>query len=470
MSVVLIRPRNESLPRGVVSTQYPINIGYLASWLKNNGVGVTMFDFEVQDIDEDKLIEAVKGISPALIGISCMTSNITAGHRVASFLKKSFPCLKIVVGGVHSTAIPKKTLEEFPSFDIVVKGEGEITLLELYKAVAYDGDLSKVKGLVYRGSGAEIIETENRELIEDLDLLPFPDRDLLKLDLYKRTHTSRAFSRLSKNISEILTARGCPYNCNFCASKVTFGRRVRYRSVENITGEMQECISRYGTNHFSILDDTFTFNKEVFYPVCDYLKTKKATWDCFTRADRVDEEMLRKAVNSGCEKISFGIESGSEKILRFIGKGITVDQAKEAFRLCKKVRLRYTEATFMLGNHPEETMDDINLTLSLIREIEPDFIAFSITCPFPGTDLNRLMKEGGYIGRENWDDFVLFGGTPSWRYAYLNVSDLKRIQTDFMRRFYTRPRYIFKELMKVKSPRELSYWANIARDMLKSFL
>ena len=468
MSVLLIRPKNESVPQGIVSTQYPINLGYLASWLKKNNVDVKLLDLEVEELDNSQLLELIKEMKPVIAGFSCMTATIIAGHNIARFIKENFPDIKTVVGGVHSTAIPERTLEEFSCFDIVVRGEGEISLLELYKAIASGGDISKVKGLMYRSRGAGFIDTSLRPLIEDLDILPFPDRGLSHINLYKRTHTSRAFSRLNKNISEIMTARGCPYSCIFCASKVTFGSKVRYRSVKNITAEMEECITKYKTNHFSILDDTFTFKKEVLYPVCDYLKSKHVTWDCFTRVDRLDEELVRKAVESGCEKISFGLESGSEKILKLIKKGITIDGMKKAFSICRKSSLRYIEATFMLGNHPLETMDDIKATMDLIMELDPDLAAFSMTAPFPGTELNKVMKEGGYLDKEKWDEFVLYGGTPSWRFEYLGINELKDIQKDFTKRFYLRPGYIFKELRKLKNLKEFIYWLRIGVSMVRA--
>ena len=468
MSVILIRPRNDSVPRGIVSTQYPLNLGYLASWLKMNKVEVRLLDYEVEDLDKAMLLEQIKTYKPLLVGISCMTPTIKAGHDVARFIKENFPNLKIAVGGAHSTAIPERTLEEFPCFDIVVKGEGENTLLELYESLRSDADLSRVKGLVYRAS-SQIKNTDARPLIDNLDSLPFPDRELLNMDLYKRTHTSRAFSRLDRNIAELITARGCPYDCIFCASKVAFGRRVRYRSVENIISEMEECITKYGANHFSILDDTFTFKKDILYPVCDYLRAKKLTWDCFTRVDRVDEEIIRKVVDSGCEKISFGLESGSERILRLINKNISVSQIKEACRICRKAGLRYLETTFMIGNHPLETMEDIDATITLIREIDPDLIALSITSPFPGTELNRIMKEGGYINTENWDEFVLYGSRPSWRYEYLTVDKLKDIQRRFTRSFYLRANYILRQLRKIKTLKEFLYWSRLAIDTVKAF-
>ncbi|MBI2042689.1 MAG: cobalamin B12-binding domain-containing protein [Candidatus Nealsonbacteria bacterium] len=466
MGVILIRPRNKLVPREIVSTQYPISLGYLAAYLKQNNVKVDLLDCEVQDLADDSLGNFIKERNPILIGMSCVTSNIIAGHDLAKIIKARFPDIKIIVGGVHATALPQRTLQEFPCFDFIAKGEGELTLLELHNALVCNGDLSGVRGLLFR-NGSGFVDTGARPLIENLDSLPFPDRELLDMALYKKTHASRGFSRTVKNIAEVITARGCPFNCIFCAVNVNFNRRVRYRSVENIIAEMDECIKKHQTNHFSIMDDTFAFRKDLFYPICDYLKSKKVTWDCYMRVNLVGEDILKKAVDSGCEKVSFGIESGSERILKLINKQTTIQQIKEAFALCRKTGLRYIDATFMLGNHPLETTEDIKLTMNLIMELNPDFMAFFITVPFPGTELNRIMKEGNYLIQENWNDFILYGGKPSWSYQYFDGDDLLKLQAGLMKRFYLRPSYILKQLIKIKTPGELIYWARLGYSMVK---
>ncbi|MDO8488614.1 MAG: radical SAM protein [Candidatus Omnitrophota bacterium] len=467
MSVILIRPMNTSIVKGLSCMQYPINLGYLAARLKKEGIDVALIDFEVEAFDGASLLALIKEKNPILIGISCMTATILSGHSLAKFIKDAFGDIPIVVGGVHSTAIPERTLIEFPSFDIVVRGEGEDTLLELYHALANRFSLSSVKGLMYRDGSGSLVATGARALIEDLDCLPFPGRDLVNINLYRSTHVSRGFSRFEKNIAEIITARGCPYGCIFCASKVTFNQRVRYRSVANIISEMDECIKKYKVNHFSMLDDTFTFKKDVLYPVCDYLHSKKVSWDCCTRADRVNEEMIKKMIQSGCEKISFGMESGSERILKLIGKGVTVQQVTDAFSFCRKSGLRYVEATFMIGNHPSETMDDVGKTLGLIKRLSPDLMALSLTAPFPGTELNKIMKESGYLKKENWNEFVLYGGTPSWTYEHLDVQVLKDTQKKFMKQYYLSLPYMIRQLGKTKNLKELGYRFRMALNVLK---
>jgi radical SAM superfamily enzyme YgiQ (UPF0313 family) len=457
---------NSTEARGLTSTQYPINLGYLAAWLQKSSIEVKLFDFEVEEFDEARFLAVIREKKPVFIGISCMTASILSGHKLAAVIKGAVKDIPVVVGGVHSTAIPQKTLTEFSSFDIVVRGEGEETILELYKALANRTPLAQVKGLVYR-EGTGFVDTGIRPLIENLDRLPYPARDLVSIDHYKNTHVSRGFSRFEKNIAEIITARGCPYSCIFCASKVTFSQRVRYRSVENIIGEMEECIRKYKVNHFSMLDDTFTFKKEVLYPVCDYLHAKRVTWDCCTRADRITEDMIKKMVDSGAEKISFGMESGSERILRLIGKGVTIKQVEDAFGFCRKAGLRYVEATFMIGNHPSETMEDIQKTLDLIKRLSPDLVALSLTSPFPGTELNKIMKDQGYLQQENWNEFVLYGGTPSWRYEHLDVEVLKGIQKKFLDQYYFSLPYMIRQVGKIKNLKEFGYRLRMAFNLIK---
>jgi len=426
-----------------------------------------MLDFAVEEPDSKYLINLIKDKKPVLIGISCLTSNIESGHEIAKYIKLVYPDLPVVVGGAHVSALPERTLNEFTAFDIVVKGEGEQTLLELYNVIRKDSDITQVKGVAYRDKNANYIDTGIREAIQDLDILPFPDRECVNMDLYKKTHVTRGISRVNRRIAEILTARGCPYDCIFCASNVTMSKPVRYRSANNIISEIQECIAKYSTDHFSVLDDTFTFREDILYPVCDYFKFKKVTWDCLTRVDRINESMIKTMVGCGCEKISFGVESGSEKILKAISKGITLPQIREAFRICKSSGLRYLEASFMLGSHPFETKQDVQSTLDLALELSPDIMTVSIAVPFPGTELNRLMKAGNYLKQENWNEFVLLGDLPSWKYEYLDPFVLKYLQRKFYKRFYFRITYIIRQLSKLRRLSEFRYWLRIAINMLR---
>jgi len=474
MPVLLIRPQTpDTSHSGLVSVQYPINIGYLASYLKKNLIDCFVKDYEVENFSESGLITYIKEIKPVLVGFSCMTPHILDAARIAGVIKSNFPEIKTVVGGVHPSAIPEQTLSEFTQFDIVVVGEGERTLLELYRKIVSSGSLLDVEGIVFR-SNAGINNNPKRPFIEDLDEVPFPDRSLVDIGHYKRSHVSKGFSRNVMKIAEIISARGCPYNCIFCASKVVHSNRVRFRSFSNIIAEIQEVIRIHKTEHLSFLDDTFTIKQEILEPVCDFVREKKLTFDCFTRVNDIDEKKIKMMVRSGCKKISFGIESGSPRVLKLLKKGITLPQIKEAFRLCRKFGLSKIEGTFMVGSHPDETLEDVEMTRRLIFKLRPDIMALFVTIPYPGTEFNRILKERKLLLHEKWEEFNLLFTNPSWKLCNISPIELKGIVTNIIYKYYSNPFILARNVLKVRSWGELKYWFDLgvsfmkARDTLRS--
>ena len=214
MKVILVRPPD---PRGNISILThcpPLNLGYLAAYLIKHGHKVEIWDYEVEKITDDGFIERIRQVQPDMIGFGCMTPTIINGHKMAYLVKKNFSNILILIGGPHSTAWPKKALEDFPHFDIVVIGEGEETLLEFCQAIDKKKDLSGILGIAYR-TNQGIKEENKRPLLEDLDKLPFPRRDLLDVDSMRRGHISRGISNRLKS-TEIYTSRGCPIGCIFC--------------------------------------------------------------------------------------------------------------------------------------------------------------------------------------------------------------------------------------------------------------
>lgn len=468
MSVVLIRPKTpETSHSGIVSIQYPINIGYLVSYLKKNFINCFVRDFEVENFSEVDFIKFIRETHPAMVGFSCMTPHILHAAQLASVVKANFPEIKTVVGGVHPSAIPEQTLKEFPQFDIVVVGEGEQTLLELSQRLLASGDISTVQGIVFR-NGSEIKANPRRPLIDNIDEISFPDRALLNLDYYKKSHVSKGFSRKVMRIAEIMSARGCPYDCIFCASGVVHSRRVRFRSYLNIIAEIEGLIKNFKIQHLSFLDDTFTIKQEILEPVCNYIKVRKITFDCFTRVNDIDEKKMKLLVASGCKKISFGVESGSQKVLDLLKKKITVAQIRDAFRISRKFGLPIVEATFMLAGHPEETEEDIELTKRLIFQLRPDILALLIAIPYPGTELNRILKERGFLLKENWQEFKLFFTNPSWKCSCVPNERLRKILRDITFGYYSRPDILIRNLLKIRNFQELKYWINLAIYFIKS--
>ncbi len=467
MRLLLISaPTVMSYKAKVTSTQYPINLGGIASFLKKNGHEVRLIDFNVDSFSKEKFHRSISVWMPDAIGISSMTPAIKYAGIIATGAKESFPDIPVLIGGVHCSAIPKQTLKEFPQFDIVVMGEGEETILEVMERLSGKEKLSGIKGTAWR-KGKQVMVEERRPLIHDLDSLPFPDRTLVSMKKYENSHASRGFSRKFLNIAEIMTSRGCPNQCIFCAGHINYGFKVRFRSIDNIMAEIVECKEKLGVNHVSVEDDTFTLNKKLVFEFCERIKKLGITWNCNTRVNTVSPEMLKAMVGSGCLKISFGVESGSQRMLDLMKKGITVEQVRQAFSWAREAGLKYGEGTFMIGAHPDETMEDVRMTAGLMKEISPDFLSVAILNPYPGTEVYDIMRSKGYIEHFDWEKFIIYGSVPPWRTKNFTSQELFELQKKLLKDYYLRPRTMLRILSKIRSYNEFMYWLEIGMGFLR---
>lgn len=463
--VILIRPPRISSDRKYVSIQFPLNLAYLAGFLIKNGLEVEIWDLEVENLQEKISQKKKKKDVNHIFGITCITPLINKAHNISRIIKEEFSDVMVIVGGPHPTALPEETLLEFPNFDIVVIGEGEQTLLEICQRLSGGRDLGGVKGIAYRHN-CDIKMEEARQVIDNLDSLPFPERSLLDINLYQGHHVSRGFSRYFLTISELITSRGCPYSCIFCSCHTG---NLRFRSAENVLLEIDECVVKYNACHVTFMDDTFTLDVKRLFKICSGLKKFNLTFDCYGRVDNVNEELLQEMKDAGCEKISFGVESGSQRILNLIKKGITLEQICNAFKWTHKVGIRYVEGSFMIGCHPQETKEEIKQTLRLIKEIKPDILMLAITIPYPGTELYQIMKKEALFKEDvSWDDFTFSINNPSWHTQYISSQELVRLRNIILNRFYLSPLYILKRLIRIKNINELRYWLDVGTEFLKS--
>ncbi len=471
INVLLVQPPiHRSIDKSYVSTQLPINLGYIAASLEQEGAGVRVVDFCVDEFVESDFISLLKELNPAMVGFTGMTSSMNFVRDIAKLVKQHDSNLLTVLGGVHVSAIPRRTMDEIPHMDMGVIGEGEETIKEIYRAKAAGRPLEGIKGTIVR-NGAQLEMNPLRELIKNVDEIPFPARHLFDVKKYNKSHVSKGFSRKYKRIMELITTRGCPNQCIFCAGHISYGYKLRARSYENITAEIDQLIRDYGTNHISIEDDTFTLNKELVRRLCAYFREKRLSWNCNARVNTVDFELLKLMKGSGCRKISFGVESGSPRILKLIKKGITLEQVRAAFAASKKAGIRYTEGTFILGSHPSETEEDVKQTISLIFELMPDFAALSIICPFPGTEVYRLMDEQKLLDENlDWSKFTFINNTPPFRrLEHLTAEQLVATQRKFLKKYYSSPKYLLSQLVKVRSPSEVMYFLNLGKQLVKEF-
>ncbi|MBU0604885.1 MAG: B12-binding domain-containing radical SAM protein [Candidatus Omnitrophica bacterium] len=455
--ILFIRPPTIMKGTSFIATQFPLNIAGMAAGLLNRGYDVRIWDFEVEPFDESVFERRIKDLSPLIVAISCYTPTIISANKVAALVKKHLKDVVVITGGPHISALPEASLNEFKYFDIGVIGEGDDTIIELADRISQGAGVENIEGIVYRKGGVPQF-TVKRGPIKDLDRLPFPARGLLNIPLY-RGQSHRGFSRSFLKITEIITSRGCPNRCIFCASDVAIGSGVRFRSAVSVKGEITECVEKFGFNHFAVMDDTFTLKEERLYEICDEFARRKITWNCYGRVWPLSKKMLEMLAGAGCTGITFGVESGSPRILELIKKNITVSQVEDAFMWAKEAGIKLVEADVIIGSHPSETKDDIRLTRRLLARINPDIVMPSIVVPYPGTELYRMMKEKGLISKSsNWDSFILYGREPSWRTENFSSGELMSLQRKMLLNFYFRPSYVFRMLRKMRSPEEVIYW------------
>ncbi len=457
MKVLLINPPAENTIVGNNPTiideergyNPPLGLLYIAAYAqKHTDWDIEILDTQVEELSYEKLEKRVEESNPDLVGIQTMTFTLLDVLKTARLVKKLDKDMPIVLGGSHVHIYPEETIN-LPEVDYLVLGEGEITFAEFLNNFGDMRKLKEVKGLVFQDNG-ETIYNEARELIQELDTLPFPARHLTPYKKYSSLLAKRS------PITTMFTSRGCPYHCLFC-ERPHLGHKFRARSAVSVVDEMEECIGM-GINEFLVYDDTFTIKRQRVIDVCDEIIRRKLDigWDIRARVDTVDEEMLEKLAEAHCERIHYGVEAGTPDILKVLRKGITLDEVRRAFQMTKMVGIS-TLAYFMIGS-PTETREHIMKTIQVAKELDPDFVHITITTPFPATDLYLKGLQEGILPYDYWREFAE-NPTPNFQPLYweehLKTEELIELMKFAYKSFYTRPTYIFKELMRVKSLPEL---------------
>jgi len=362
--------------------QPPLGIAYVASYVRKYGG----HKIEILDLGAGDKIRRLD--SPDYIGITSTTTMFPESRRTIKALKEIHPDVPVIIGGVHVTALPETIKDDL--FDIGVIGEGEKTMLEIL-----DGKpLEEIQGIVFKKDG-KIIQNPPRPLIQDLDSTPFPARDLLRMEEYyiKPKQVIRGVLRRS---TQIMSSRGCPYNCIFCGSCVMWHRKVRAYSPDYVISELHELIDKYRVEAVYFQDDMLSFDKKRLHEICSRMKeegiTDKIIWSCQLRANLTSKEVIDEIKGAGCIQAEFGFESGSEKTLKNLkGGSVTVEDNRKAVELCNSAGIRIL-GNFLIGS-PGETRKDIAESMDFIRKNRMDFVHLHILTPFPGTDLWELVKD-----------------------------------------------------------------------------
>jgi len=469
MKILLINPPqgkiiDSSLPKILIEKgdpMPPLGLMYLASYLqKNSHHQVEIAGCLVENLNHCDLEEKIIQAKPDVIGITAMTFTLLDVIQTIQTAKKIDPGIKIVIGGPHAHLYPKETLG-LEGVDFVIKGEGEIPFFNLLKALEENSDLSSIDGLVFKKNG-QIIDNPVGKLIQNLDELPFPARHLLPYKNYGSVLAKRF------PVTTMFTSRGCPFKCIFC-DRPHLGSAFRARSAKNVVDEMAEC-QKMGIKEIFIYDDTFAVNRQRVVDICSEIvgQNLDITWDVRTRVDTVDEELLKIMKQAGCQRIHFGVEAGTEKILKILRKGITLEQVRKAFQSAKKNGIE-TLAYFIIGS-PQETKKDILETIKLAKKLNPDYAHFTIMTPYPGTDLYRLGLETKVLPCDYWQKFAEnpnHNFSPPFWEEILTHEELIELIKKAYHSFYFSPAYILKRILRLKSWSEFKVKLKAGFDILK---
>jgi anaerobic magnesium-protoporphyrin IX monomethyl ester cyclase len=433
----------------------PMGLAALAAYMIKHKYTVDVIDSPTLGYTAKDIMDLVEKYDPKCIGISSLTPSFKNAVGMAKLLKERFPNKLIIIGGHHATILPKEVIQQNDCFDVLVYGEGELTLHEVMNvlsSVKYNpkkflsnyARLRKINGIVYR-QGKSTIMTNRRELITDVDELPLPARHLLPMDRY--IPLPNQYKRRPSVV--MLVIRGCPYQCAFCSANIVFGRMIRPRSPKNAVDEIKHVMKEYGAKEISFWDDMLTSNKVWLREFCNRIIDEKLDilWTCYARADSVDLETLSLMKKAGCWNIFFGFEAGDQTLLNNIDKRITLEQIRNVVKWCKKVGIEI-RASFMLalpGETPKLALKTIKFAISLNAE----YTQFSITTPFPGTRLFDIADQYGRLDKDfsQYNDlkpvFVPHG--------YKDEEEIKKMARLAMRMYYYRPRYVLDKLRRIES-------------------
>jgi len=430
-----------------------LGLAYVAASLRSAGHDLRIIDAKVEELELDEIMARVKEHRPSIFGSTAMTHEICEAARVCAAVKRWDPTCVTVVGGPHGTALPERTLEEFPGVDAVIIGEGERSICELADAVSASpkrSDWRSIAGIAFR-DGEQIHTTDPRPLITDLDALPFPAWGLFPEQFAK---------------PQVMASRGCPYRCAFCQR--VLGGKVRLRSVDSVLAELDWLEERFGTRKHWFVDETFGVNRKWTNELLDKMQQRNARkgyiwkWGANSRVDLANEDLYRRMKEAGCLKLDFGVESGSQAMLDKIQKGITLQRVREAIAAANRVGLR-TNAFFIIG-HPGETWRTALQTVRFAPRSGAKHIAVGLMVPYPGTEIWRMARngEGGYrLLTEDWQAYDKYFGNA------LELRSLSHRQLEFLQVltyvwFYVR-RGRFLDLLRFVRKFSRQAWAMIRR-------
>lgn len=442
-----------------VAMRPPIDLLYAAAAFRQGGAECRLADYPGEGRDIDACIADLRDFQPDMVLLSITTPGMPDDMEAARRIKEALPEIFVAAKGAHFNTLDRDALEGYGGLDMALRGEFEPACRELAQGRPWD----EIPGLTWRDGEAPtgIARTPDRPFIDDLDSIPFPARDLCRNELYVRPDTGEMQTT-------VVTNRGCPFACCYCLANQVAGKRNRTRSPENILDEVQECVERFGIRSFLFRSDLFTADRRWVRALCEGILARRLDieWSCNSRVDTLDEETLGYMRRAGCWIIAFGIESGSPEMLEYIGKNTDLPTARRALAMTRRAGI-LSSVYFMMG-FPDETAETLAANDRFARELDPDILEIFYVYPFPGTRLyDHAVELGllqpGEIPRSAYD-------APAMPALRMSREELAQARNRALKRFYLRPRIVWRTLRRAGSVRELWNYLRYGLRQLKDFL
>lgn len=453
MKIVLIRYHdrnniNTRLPASLNKNQGvlpPLGLAYIAGALERAGHKVAFIDAIAENLTRNEVKEKILKSGAKIVGVTCMTPTIHGALEACEIAKECGTI--VVIGGVHLEVYPKETLS-YDFIDYGVIGEGEETVVELVEAIEKRRPVQNIRGIAYKKEGE--VRINPPRIVESLDNLPMPARHLMPMDKYNSIISLYPMTTM-------MTSRGCPFKCGFCF-KGESDKVLRLANPKKVVDEMEHVIKKYGVKEIMFYDDTFTWNKKHVVDICNEILERgiKVKWEAPTRVNVIEEDLLRLMKKAGCRRLRYGVESGDPDILKLMNKNINIDTIKKAIGISKKVGIE-AFCYFIIG-YANETPETIRRTINLAKDLNPDLVMFTVATPCPQTSLYELAFQKNIINFDYWKQFTL--KKIDSRFPYFVPDADKWIKTAY-REFYFRPKYILRQLFKIRTWDDIKkhWWA-----------
>ncbi len=413
----------------------PLGLAYLTAVAEKNGHEVKVVDCLPDGMDNKELAKQVADFNPDIVGVTSATSTSQSALQAMHALREACPDALTVLGGAHFSFTDVDTISQCPDVDVVVRKEGEETLLDLARYTANEKKLGEVTGITFRKDD-KVIQMPDRPYIQNLDELPFPALHHFQLSKY---------TIFGKRYLPIITSRGCPFQCSFCSTSRMVGATFRGRSPKNVVDELEWLRDENGAEAFVFYDDTLTYDKKRIYAICDEIKKRKIElpWDCTTRVDQISRELLTKLKEASCQEVFFGVESGCQRILDSVHKRTSVELNETAIRWAKETGL-FVAISVIIG-YPGETRESLKQTLDFVRKVKPDDAYLSIAMPFPGTELRTVVESLGWKMTSDWTHYDTM--TPVFENPDLPSEEIIKTRRMFYDSLYS-PGYMLRQTVK----------------------